>query len=268
MFKAAKPFKEALQSREVRSILPTEFRTDLLDTIPTALRERAVFSAGVVNAEFLQRVDDSVNDLLTGTVDRATKRVQLKQLLGSLGDDSIDNTDLTDLRSDARLNLILDTQLNQAFGYGHWQQGQQADILDQWPAQELIRVIYPKGGPKAERPWEDIWREAGGQFFGVRMIALKNDPIWTKISRFGTPYPPFDFNSGIDVVDVDRDTAIEAGLIDENTEIFPQSRDFNQELESSPEVRADWLRQGLEAALDGIARFDSSGVLKLIGGAS
>lgn len=264
MFKAAKPFKEALQSREVRSILPTEFRTDLLDTIPTALRERAVFSAGVVNVEFLQRVDDSVNDLLTGTVDRATKRVQLKQLLGSLGDDSIDNTDLTDLRSDARLNLILDTQLNQAFGYGHWQQGQQADILDQWPAQELIRVQ----DAEVPRDWSARWAEAGGQFFGDRMIALKNDPIWTKISRFGTPYPPFDFQSGMDVVDVDRDTAIEAGLIDENTEIFPQSRDFNQELESSPEVRADWLRQGLEAALDGIARFDASGVLKLIGGAS
>jgi hypothetical protein len=39
--------------------------------------------------------------------------------------------------------------------------------------------------------------QAGGQIFGGRMIALKSDPIWTAISAFGTPYPPFDYNSGM-----------------------------------------------------------------------
>jgi hypothetical protein len=29
-----------------------------------------------------------------------------------------------------------------------------------------------------------------------RMIARKDSPIWEALSRFGTPYPPFDFNSG------------------------------------------------------------------------
>lgn len=257
-FAEPKPFAEAIESRAVRQLLPTELRTDLLATIPAQLRERAMFSAGVTNAERLQGFSEKVDELLAGTTDRATARRDLKKMLGSLGA-PVDETDLTDLRSDARLNLILDTNLQQAQGYGHWAQGQQAEILDQWPAQELVRVQETR----VQRNWPERWAEAGGQFYGDRMIALKNDPIWRAISRFGLPYPPFDFNSGMDVVDVDRDTAIEAGLIDRDTEIFPQSRDFNTDLQASPEVNSTALRNALEEALQGVARFTADGVLRL-----
>ena len=37
------------------------------------------------------------------------------------------------------------------------------------------------------------------------MVALKEDPVWTRISRFGQPWPPFDFNSGMGVEDVSHD---------------------------------------------------------------
>lgn len=43
-------------------------------------------------------------------------------------------------------------------------------------------------------------------------VALKGDPIWSAISRFGNPYPPFDFGSGMGVEDVGYDEAAKLGL--------------------------------------------------------
>lgn len=260
------PFAEALESRAIKAILPTDFRTKLLAEIPAQLRERAFFSAGVTNAEFLDRASSAIDDLVSGSVDRATKRAELKKVLDSLSYHPAPGEEgtLTDLSSDRRLNVILDTNLEMAEGYGSWAQGQDSAVLDQWPAQELIRVANFESEHK--RDWASRWADAGGEFFGGRMIALKNDPIWIAISRFGTPYPPFDFNSGMDVDDVDRAEAMELGLIDESTELLPQDRDFNTDLQATPEVNSSSLIEALQEALNGIARFDSSGVLRYIGG--
>ena len=45
------------------------------------------------------------------------------------------------------------------------------------------------------------------------MIALKNDPVWTALSRFGRPWPPFDYDSGMGIADIDRETAETLGLL-------------------------------------------------------
>jgi len=259
------PFKEAIESRAVRQILPTDFRTKLLAEIAPELRERAMFSAGVTNTEFLQDASDKIDELLAGTTDRATKRAELKQLLDRLGYRPVEGEEgsLTDLSSDNRLNLILDTNLQMAQGYGSWKQGQQPEILDQWPAQELIRVI----DAEKPRPWAKRWSDAGGKFPGGRMIALKNDPIWTRISRFGLPYPPFDFNSGMDVQDVDREEAMALELIDRDTVIAPQSRDFNAALQATPEVRDAALKEALIMQVGTFAKF-VVGVLRYFGAAA
>lgn len=264
IFRTPLPFRDALDSREVRSILPTEFRTQLLQQLPAQIRERAFFSAGVTNAEFLDRANTAIDDLVSGTVDRATKRLELKRVLASLGYSPVpgEEDSLTDLSSDERLNLILDTNLEMAQGYGRFAQGQDPEILDQWPAQELVRVI----DSEKKRDWPARWDRAGGEFFGLRMVALKNDPIWTRISRFGTPYPPFDFNSGMDVQDVDREEAIALGLIDRDTELLPQDRGFNADLQASPQIRSENLRSALTDELGDRAEFDAAGVLRWLGG--
>jgi hypothetical protein len=135
IFPEPKPFAEAIESRQVRQLLPTDLRTKLLAEIPAELRERAMFSAGVTNAEFLQRASDGIDALVAGKTDRATQRAELKKTLASLGYQAVPGEEgsLTDLSSDRRLNLILDTNLQQAQGYGRWAQGQDAGILDQWP---------------------------------------------------------------------------------------------------------------------------------------
>ena len=260
------PFAEALQSTAAKSILPTDFRTRLLAEIAPQLRERAFFSAGVTNADFLEQAKSAIEELAAGTTDRATKRAELKTLLDSLSYNPVPGEEgtLTDLSSDRRLNVILDTNLQMAQGYGTWTQGQDPAVLDQWPAQELIRLI----DSEVPRDWPARWAEAGGEFFGGRMIALKNAPIWKDISRFELPYPPFDFNSGMDVQDIDRDEAMQLGLIDRDTEIAPQSRDLNTGLEASPTVGPQ-LQQALLESLNenGIQAHFVGDVLKYLGGA-
>lgn len=265
-FRTPLPFAEALESRQVRQLLPTDFRTRLLDQIPAQLRERAIFSAGVTKVEVLQQFEEGITALTTGTGDRATQRAEAKKLLDSLGYRPVEGEEgtLTDLSSDARLNLILDTNTEMAFGYGQWKQGQDPAILDQWPAQELIRVR----DSRVPRDWAQRWTEAGGEFYGQRMIALKNSPIWTRLSRFGLPYPPFDFNSGMGVQDVDRTEAVALGLIDRDTELLPQDRDFNQDLQAAPEVSAGALQEQMLATLrdKGLNVDFIGGVLRFLGG--
>lgn len=257
-----------MDSRAVKAILPTDFRTKLLAEIPAQIRERAFFSAGVTNADFLDRANSAIDDLASGTVDRATKRAELKKVLDSLSYRPAPGEEgsLTDLSSDRRLNVMLDTNLEMAQGYGHFAQGQDSAVLDQWPAQELIRVA--NFASEHKRDWASRWADAGGEFFGGRMIALKNDPIWTEISRFDLPYPPFDFNSGMDVQDVDRGEAIDLGLIDRDTEILPQSRSFNTGLEATPSLGAELASSLVESLADNgvVAKF-VDGVLRYIGGA-
>lgn len=271
-FRTPLPFKEALESRAARSVLPTDFRTRLLQEIPAEIRERSFFSAGVTNADFLDRANSSIDDLVSGQVDRATKRLELKKLLESLQYRPVEGEEgtLTDLSSDSRLNLILDTNLEQAQGYGRFAQGQQQDILDRWPAQELVRVI----DTKHHRDWASRWSEAGGEFYGGRMIALKNDPVWENLGNdfddsLGNPYPPFAFNSGMDVQDVDREEAIELGLIERDTELLPQSRGLNDGLEASPELAPGLKDELLSSLADNgiVARF-VGGVLRYIGGSN
>ena len=101
------------------------------------------------------------------------------------------------------------------------------------------------------------------------MIALKDDPVWEQLGSsdlfddgLDNPYPPFAFNSGMDVQDVDRDEAIKLGLIDRDTQVVPQSRGFNQDLQASPDVRDNSLKSALQELFKGLARFDSEGVLR------
>lgn len=45
------------------------------------------------------------------------------------------------------------------------------------------------------------------------MVALVDDPIWARISRWGDPFPPFDYNSGMKLFKVSRANAIRLGLL-------------------------------------------------------
>jgi len=279
IFNKPQPFEEALQSREVRSILPTSESSAALQAIAPELRERAIFSARTTNAGYLGKIDEVITQIVspetvidreTGErrparpgegMDPATARLALKQALIAIDyqPDPEDRGGIKDLSSDARLNLVIDMNTKMAQGFGYWDQGQDPAILEQWPALELFR------GEERElkRDWKARWMEAGGKIYqGNRMIAPKNDAIWTGISSFGLPYAPFDFNSGMDTREIKREEAVKLGVIKENTIIPAHSRNFNDDLEASAPVRSGLLFEALLESLGPTARF-VEGALRL-----
>jgi len=267
IFSAPKPFAEALQSAEVKSILPTAASSAELMDITPALRERALFSARTTNAQYLGRIGAVIDGILSPeaagigeTMDPATARLMLKQALAEIDyqpDPDVRGT-MRDLSSDQRLNLIIETNVRMAQNYGYWTQGQDPAVLDAFPAQELFRAE----AREQERDWRARWLQKGGNLFADRMIAPKNAPVWTAISAFGLPYPPFDFNSGMDLRDIDRNEAVDLGVITDGAVIQPESRDFNEDLEVSAPDRQSALFDALLRSLGPRATFDD-GALRL-----
>ena len=246
-------FKEALAKIAAKQIV-TGDRTssDWLRDVPTALRERAFFSARVTNAQLLQGLKSKVATILkpetklredgtpyTAGLDLATARLEIKQLLDSIGYQPADEDHGTikDLRSDHRINLQLKQNVESAQGHGNWLQGQEPDVIDAFPAQELYRLE----SREEERDWPTIWNNARGELGEattapdgrIAMVALKSDPIWTAISAFGVPWPPFDFNSGMWVRDVDRERAEELGVIEPGEAAGSGVAAFNDQLQAS-----------------------------------
>ena len=257
------PLKDALGSRVVKAILPTDLNSEMLRTLPKAVRERAMFSAGVQNTDFLTRAAESINRILGGESNPVRERALLRDLAESLGEDK--------LAKDARLDLILDMQTGFSGGYGHWMEGQHPSVLDMWPCSEFFRLEERK----EPREWPARWAAAGGKFYPGgdpdypegRMIALKNDPIWEEISAFGLPYPPFDYNSGMDLEDVDHDEAVELGIISEDFLPTPKRMDFNDGLEASlgPLVAKFELGGYLGEILGKVALLGKDGILRFVG---
>jgi hypothetical protein len=270
IFRRPVTFQEALDARRVKAILPTTGGTSDLDLVAPELRERAFFSARTANYDHLTRLNDIiarlvdpdyVTDPATGErrprrpgegMDPALARMAVRESLASIGYDpaaaGVKPGSLQDLGSDARIRVILDTNIRQARGYGQFAQGQSEAVLDQWPAQELIRAE----ARATQRDWAARWRAAGGTFHGGRMVALKNDPIWSAISRFNLPYPPFDYFSGMGLQDVDRDEAERLGLIDRDTQVPPQDRNFNATLQAAlpdPQANTAALLDALQSSL-------------------
>lgn len=265
------PFTEALASRAVRSLLPTELRTDLLSTLPEQLRARSVFSAAVSQAELLQEGSNRILEVAAGKMDRASARVALRESAIRFGyqPPAGEAGTLADFRTTGRLNLFLEMNVQEMNAAGAHLQAQDPAVLDQWPAKELIRVR----DSKEPRDWEERFTaacEAAGDEKALaafestgRMIALQDSRVWVELSAFGRSYPPFDYNSGMGTQLVDRDYAIEIGLIDRDTQVQADDRDINQDLQLTPAIRDAALKAELGEQLAGIAEF-VGGVLKLI----
>lgn len=254
IYLAPVPFREALDAHDVKSLLPTTGRTRDLQQLESAIKRRAIFSATVAVAEPLALIRDSVNSILAGQADQATMRLGVKQLWERLGyKPAAENMGgLQDLSSTRRIDLQIETNVAVARGAGWYEQGQQADVLDEFPAQELYRATSPEGGAKAERDWPSRWETAGGLFYDSRMIARKGDRVWERLGDpslfpdgLGNPWPPFAFSSGMRVRDIDRDEAEQLGLISANEELLPRPLDLEADLQAAPVLREEWLRSAI-----------------------
>lgn len=209
------PDQIAIEAFAAKTTVPSWARTAEWDAVPAAIRRRAFFSAGVADAKALTAERKAIAALLQGAgkdgklYRRDTAITELRRMLQERGLDTGHPDALTNPAAEKRIALVIDINRAQAQGYARFKRGSTGGALAAFPAQELIRVS-PREEP---RNWGTRWQAAGGQLYDGRAIALKSDPIWVEINRFGNPYPPFDFNSGMGVRDVSRREAIDLGVI-------------------------------------------------------
>lgn len=254
------PFDEAIQ--KVSERIPAGRPWNTADWADQALsvRERAFFSARVENEQFLQRAKTFVKHFIERTTDEDGKLVAgsmsqfveemrafaIREGMGKVGvpDDAVNEADLTDIRSEARLRLIFQTNVNTSYGHGEWRQSMHPTVLDTWPAARFVRLP----GAKEPRP-----RHVQGE----GDIRLKTDyAYWAgwqnapEIGGFQTPWAPFGFNSFMAQEDVSRAEAEKLGLVKKEKQI-PGTRKrqptLNHELRAaarnlSPEAKDRLLR--------------------------
>ncbi len=228
--------------------------------VPLALRERAQFSAHVESIRFLSSVQDKLARSLamqaetlpggrTALVNRDSfirdmRRIAIEEGIETTG--PAGRGTIRDIRSVKRLGLIYDMQTDSAAGYARWRMDHDPDVLDAFPAYRLGPSSAAQ--PRPESAWRQRWMQAGSSVgwqgaSRIDMVALKTSPIWTALSEFGTPWPPFDYGSTRELEDVDREEAEALGILPPNAAVPGFDRQgstpaaFNDTLEASV---ADW----------------------------
>lgn len=204
------------------------------NSIQAAFRDRAFISAGVSAIRLLDVMRDKIKESLQGNLSSSDFRIAVRRKLGEIGYDAGDaRGTIKDLMTSARLDLVYNTNREMAQGFMQHLQATSEGALAAFPAYELKRAERRK----VPRDWPRIWDEKGGTLYEGRMIALKTDPIWTRISRFGLPHPPFDYNSGMDIFSVSRRECLRLGVIAEATPPQkPPKLDFNENLSAKLDV--------------------------------
>jgi hypothetical protein len=257
----------AIEEFAARVTAPSWARTADWQAVPAQLRRRAFWSAAVTDARALSEEREAVDMLLKraskgGKIFRRdTAITEIQAIMRERGLDTGRPDALTNPAAEERIKLVIDTNRAQAQGYARFKRSSTGGALLAFPAQELVRVR----ASDQERDWSARFIAAGGKLTNGRMIALKTDPIWISraLNRFGTPYTPFDFGSGMGLRDISRREAVSLGLI--AADWRPDSDlvgDFNAQAEAdvsrvSPAM-LDSLKQLFGDAVefaDGKARF-------------
>lgn len=152
-----------------------------------------------------------VEPIVSGRFDSATACLEMKNLLLKkqvfpLFDSFDTRSAIVDLNRAARSCMI------------QFAQGQSSPCLVVFPAQELLLTYVELSYP---RDWERAWQQAGGDVYDGRLIARKDDDVWTRLSDYGLPFPPFSLELGMNVRDVRRSEAVGFGVIEQGDEVEP-----------------------------------------------
>lgn len=261
------PFWQALSYLEGKEAVASAMTTAEWQRMPVAVRVKSLFSATLTSAKAAQEITDyltgfvrgekAVNDkgkeyhvyqgraeFVANMRERMLEEGFGKVLHDGTLDPEIHDNDLRDLRGCRRLQLIFDTQTEQAASFAQWQEGQDPDVLDVYPCQRFIRV-RPVHTP---RPYHDA---------AIGEVRRKDDlAFWIGLNRdYRLPWGPWGFNSGCGVEDVDRDEAEAQGVIKPTDKVRPIKKDFLDGLEESVRGLDDKTRRWIQAQMENRVRF-------------
>lgn len=250
------PLKDAVEQISQRQAVGTRLSSAEWDVVPAEIRLRTMWAARLESermaasmqekiAQFIALERTKLEDGGEGVfMDRGLFMEKMRAEFKKAGyrPDPKKKGTLQDFTSAGRLGLIWDMNQAQAQGYAQWKTGQSAVALRMWPAMEFVRLE----NRVERRAWSARWKALGGKFYPGpseypegRMIALKNDPIWKALNRFGVPWKPFDWGSGMGTRNIGRREALALGVVKEG--------DAPQAAEALP------FNAGAEASLKGIS---------------
>jgi hypothetical protein len=250
------PFKAAAKQVAGKIITPTALGSKEIQALAPEIRVRAQFSAKVESARILDAIKKGMQDTLTlskaeggGVMTPDKMMLNIQRIAQAEGVYTGPKGTIQDIASVPRLRLVAEMNSKMATGYATWKQGQD-QMLDLYPAQRFTRIEFRE---KPRDNWPQRWRDAAKSvdYEGVSkrgMVALKTSPIWETLSRFGTPWPPFDWGSGMGLEDVSFDDAVKLGLIAEGDTLEPLEDGFNNNLKTSVAGMAEDILAQLEAA--------------------
>ncbi len=262
------PFKDAVLKIDQKLPIGSAIRSAEWETIPRDLRNRAQFSAGVESVQLLNEIQTRVRRRLSLETEkfgdgrerfenRDTFISEIREMAENLGVDTTQGAGeygtIKDIRSNERLSLIYEMQTSQAAEAIRRKADLSKVPLNLYPAYRFTR-IESRERPRGEAYWQNRWGEAGAavNWEGASeqpMVALKTSPIWAELSRFGNPHPPFDYNSGMGTIDVDRATAVKLGIMSDDDVLEATPEDINAGYAASvegvdPDLQAklkDWF---------------------------
>jgi hypothetical protein len=241
------PVAEALAKLRTKTVVPSSMRSAEWAQVPAAIREAAQFSAGVTSARALAAIQRRLeSDTAWDFAEPKGREAFIRDMRAvmeaeGLGWETSGEGSLTNPRANSRLGMIYDQQTASARNYAAHKIAMDPDMLDAVPAQELAR----ERDSKVKRDWTRRFRAAGGEPRGGRLAALKTDPVWTRLSRFGVPWPPFDFGSGMGLRDLLRDEAETLGLLRPDQTLTPEPPpDFRAaQTASVANLPPEWVRE-------------------------
>lgn len=198
-----------------KHIYDTALTSEQVDALTQQFREASAWIVGQDEAYIIGTYYEVAARIAEGKLSAAEARRLIRQTLLTAGYRADSPGSWGDMaQGTARQKLVLDTNVKKAAGYAWYEsiKGNKA-----YPAQKLVRM----GARRDPRNWPARWRHAWAALpqdervkaHPTEMVATTDCAIWRGISRWGDPYPPFDYNSGMDVVPVDFDTANAMGIL-------------------------------------------------------
>ena len=249
-------FREAVRILDAKKLMPTDLTSAQLRALESGIRQSSFYSAQTQLTDLLDNYKRGVQSIVapaqviregaafpvTEGFNPASLRTFIKQYLQSISytPEEGKRGGLQDLSSNARISLVIDTNVRMAQGAGHFIQQNDPGVVEAWPALEFIRVE----DRDKERDWATRWRNAcevagDATAMGVfgrtgRMAALKSSGVWQALGdgaggytdTLGNPFDPIAFSTGMGQEEIDREEAVELGLLKDGDEPEPAKFDF------------------------------------------
>lgn len=258
------PFEDAIRYILDKEPNPAEWDSRDWSLRGSEVRTKSFFSAKVENARFLDRAQGLLFDYMAGTTEqvvgpdgvtrtaiktggrddfvRRMRRFMISEGMATEKEfENTDQEDLQDIKSEERLRLIFDTNVRQAYGFGHYKQGMKPAVLKRFPAARLIRergVSEPR--PRHARHENEVRLKTNSEWWADYINA-------EEIGGFGVSWGPYGFGSGMGQEDVSREEAVRLGLPVEVQE--RQQEPDNSKLTDGLEVKTDKMDPAIKAKL-------------------